>query len=133
MRPQNLGKIEILRGSSKVIFFPDPCDGMRLGKCAGVVLCLATAGMCGLLAAEVENIRTVSGNVVLVKSISKQVVVASGSEETVSKNVATFQADDKTKFENLENLSGLKVNDPVLVTYADNGKGIPKISRIEKN
>jgi len=100
--------------------------------------CVAALGI-GLLSAswpisaEVENIRTVEGSVALVKAASKQVVMAPDTgQDSSPKDFVTYRLDDKSKLGKLGALSDLRANDSVVLTYADNGKGLPKVCRLEK-
>jgi|GEM_PF-3529859 len=104
-------------------------------KRQGIGLLVFTALFFGIspLLFSAEKTGSVAGEAVLVKMVSKQIVVASETQKDLPKVLATFQVNDKTKLEKLESLAEIKIGDWVTLDYADNGEGLPVASRLEKS
>lgn len=76
---------------------------------------------------------SVSGEVVLVKMVSKQIVVASQTQKDLPKVLSTFQVSEKTKLEAISGLAELKLGDWVTLDYFDSGEGLPVAERLAKS
>ena len=76
--------------------------------------------------------QTLSGNVVLVKMVARQILVAYKKQGSVAETISTFQVDDKTELSHVADIAELRINDPITVKYVEESPGVFKALAVEK-
>lgn len=84
--------------------------------------CLVGLSLVFAWAAE-KKLGSISGQVVLVKTTSGQVLVAHKKPAALIETISTFKVDGKTQLKNVNNIASLKINDTVSVTYVESETG----------
>lgn len=85
-----------------------------------------------LLAAE-QSPAVIAGNVILIKTGTSQILVAYKRPGAFVDTISAFKVDEKTRLENFNVITELKLNDPVTVSYVETDAGNFTALQIERN
>jgi|SRR3989338_2927711 len=99
----------------------------------GVRWLLAVVFFPALLFAAEQQPAVIAGNVILIKTGTKQILVAHKRPGAFVDTISAFKVDEKTQLANFDVITELKLNDPVTVSYVETDAGNFTALQIERN